>query len=136
MRIDFDDKAFAAILLLMRMKEKQEQEEIMCNAKQEKEAEINCLFYWILSRMHEQMDSARPAKLFARIRITGRLNRCNKVLLEHGKHNVYLPFYVEGKDFFDVVKDTLEIFDNIDYFCTRYFQTSDQECEFTVSMSI
>jgi hypothetical protein len=138
MKIDFDDKAFAAKLLLLRMKEKQEKEEKMRNSiqEEEKEAEKDCLFYWILSRMYAQMDSCIPAKRAASIRITGSLTRYNKVLLEHGKSDNYLPFYVAGKDFFDVVKDTIEIFDNMDHFNAVYFQTSDEACEINVFMSI
>jgi DNA/RNA endonuclease YhcR with UshA esterase domain len=136
MKIDFDDKTFAAKLLLMRMKEKQEKEEKMCNSMQEKEAEMDCLFYWILSRMYAKMDSFRPAKKTISIRITGSLTRYNKVLLEHGKSDDYVPFYVAGKDFFDVVKDTIEIFDNFDNFNAVYFQSSDETCEINVYMSI
>ena len=136
MKIDIDDKGFAANLLLLRMKEKQEKEIAMSNSHDKKDAEGDCLFYWILSQLYAKMDSTRPAKKSASIKVTGSLNQYDNVLLAHGKLDDYLPFYVEGKEFFDVIKDTIETFDEIYGFNATYFQTSSDTCEFTVSISI
>lgn len=135
MKIDFDDKACAAQLLFWRMKERLEMETKMCTLKQEKDAERKCLFYWILSRIYVQMESNVPTKSMIGIKITGRLRPFNKASLRH-EDNEYIPFYVDGRTLFDITKEMVDIFNDLDSYFAQFYSISEEECEFTVSMSI
>lgn len=134
------EKKLAADLLCMRAKEKVQGEENLKRVdipKLRATLEVDTLYYWILSRLYAKMESYRPARRVVTIIITGSIKGDNnKVLLRHGDSDEYLPYYVEGKEFFNVIKDTLQIYEENVRFNCDYFQSSDDSCEFWISFQV
>lgn len=137
MKLNINDKELMAKLLVECMKEKTEKEIRIKHAADDlelkKEAEGDCLYYWLLSRLYRASDSRIPARPHGRITVKGRMNRYNKILLTQGHEGEYLPSYVEGTAFFDVVEKTLEIFNGLDGFSANMFQKGEEFCEFGIS---
>lgn len=140
MKININDKELMARMLVERMKEKSEKEIRIKYAENDlelkKEAETDCLYYWLLSRLYVDAESRIPARPHAKIIVKGRMSQYNKVLLTQGTQGYeseYLPLYVEGTEFFDVVENTLKIFDGLDDLSANMIQKGESFCEFSVS---
>lgn len=136
MKSDFNDKEFAAKMLVMLMEEKNEKEIKMKESESKelrKSAEVDSLYYWILSRLYHDADSRIPARPHARISVKGKMSKFNKVWLTQGYQNEYLPRYVVGSEFFDVIEETLKIFDEMDDRYSTTYHRTDDIYEFTVS---
>lgn len=79
-----------------------------------KEQEVDELFYWIMSRLEWSMQGCCPAKKSHSVTvITSHWYADGSVLLEHGVVDNYLSKYVNGKEFYAVMKDVANIFNEI-----------------------
>lgn len=102
------------------------------NLELKKDAEKNRLYYWLLSRLYNSAANSIPARPHTKIRVKGNMNCYNKVLLTQGNGD-YLPYYVEGREFFEVINDVLKTFDSFERYSVFYQQVTDDCCEFSVA---
>ena len=139
MKININDKELMAKMFVTYLEEKAEKERHIYNSDDpelKKEAETDCLYYWLLNRLYADAESRIPVRPHAKIIVKGRMCQYNKVLLTQGTQGYeseYLPLYVEGTEFFDVVENTLKIFDGLDDFSANMIKRNDEFCEFSVS---
>ncbi|MCI8361769.1 MAG: hypothetical protein HFJ41_01200 [Clostridia bacterium] len=79
-----------------------------------KEKETDELFYWIMSRLEWHVQGCWPAKKYHDLIIyITRGDKDEKVLLNHGRVSGYMSQYVKGEIFDDVIKDIVNIFNEI-----------------------
>lgn len=79
-----------------------------------KEQEIDRLFYWIMSRLEWYVESCSPAQRFHAVTIKiSYLYDDGEVLLEHGRVSDYLSEYVKGVEFYSVMNEVANIFNEI-----------------------
>lgn len=104
------------------------------NLTLKKEVEVDRLFYWILNALLCRIDGSIPVRHHAMITIKSKLCGNDIILeaLENENVSEYLPYYVQGKDFLEVVKDTLKIFDNLQRYSILSSVITENSCEFTV----
>lgn len=140
MKININNKELMARLFVERMKEKSEKEiriKYADDLELKKDAEIDCLYYWLLSRLYVVADSRIPARPHGTITVKGQMTNFNKVLLTQGDkggyESNYLPLYVEGIKFFDVIEKTLKIFNSLEEFSASHIKIHDKACEFEIS---
>ena len=79
-----------------------------------KEQETDELFYWIMSRLEWSVQGCWPAKTSHRVAIKiSRWYDDGRVLLEHGRVSDYLSEYVKGEEFYAVMNDVANVFNQI-----------------------
>lgn len=79
-----------------------------------KEQETEELFYWIISRLEWSIRGCYPAREShsVTVKISHWYND-GSVLLEHGRVSDYLSEYVRGEEFYTVMNDVANIFNEI-----------------------
>lgn len=79
-----------------------------------KEQEIDRLFYWIMSRLEWYVESCSPAQRSHTVTIKiSYLYDDGDVLLEHCRVSDYLSEYVKGVEFYSVMNEVANIFNEI-----------------------
>lgn len=83
-------------------------------ARSPKEQETDELFYWIISRLEWSVQGCYPAKTSHSVTIkTSNCYDDGRVLIEHGRVANYLSEYVKGEEFYAVMEDVADIFNEI-----------------------
>lgn len=135
-----DKKKLAAELLCIQAEERIKGERCLSkqdSLEQRKKLEDDCLYYWILELLQARMRGCVPAQNKENIKVMGEFwEHTNKVFLSQGIEPQYIPRYVDGREFFNVIQNTLSIFDEMENYSAKYFQTSKDSCEFSVYMSV
>lgn len=134
MYFEINDKELFANLLCAQMEERCDKEDKIekCdNLDLKKEAESDRLFYWLLSTLYRSADSQIPAKRHTMITIKSQMLG-KDIMLNHKNFSQYLPTYVQGKDFLDVVKDTLKFLDRLDRYSVLASEITEDKCEFSI----
>ena len=79
-----------------------------------KEQETDELFYWIMSRLEWSVQGCWPAKTSHSVTVKiSRWYDDGRALLEHGKVSDYLSEYVKGEEFYAVMNDVANAFNEI-----------------------
>ena len=79
-----------------------------------KEQETDELFYWIMSRLEWCVQGCWPAKTSHSVKLKeGFVSNRNFVLLEHGKVSQYLSQYVTREEFYSVMQEVANVFNEI-----------------------
>ncbi len=100
-----------------------------------KQQETDQLFYWILSRLEWKMEGYFPAKNSISVTIREEGYCGNAILLKHGNVANYASTYVNGEEFYSVMKEVAEIFNEMSHFRATWIpHEEDEEAEMTVYM--
>lgn len=79
-----------------------------------KEKETDELFYWIMTRLEWGLEGSYPPQTSYSITIKEiYLDSNGRVLLEHGRVSEYLSEYVKKEEFYAVMEDVANIFNQI-----------------------
>lgn len=79
-----------------------------------KEQETDELFYWIMSRLEWSIQGCWPAKTSHNVTVEeGFVSNDNSVLLEHGRVSQYLSQYVTREEFYSVMQEVANVFNEI-----------------------
>ena len=107
-----------------------------------KEQERDELFFWLISRLEWSVQNCWPAKKFHNVTVKeGYCHDKNRVLLEHGKVSQYISQYVTRDEFYSVMQEVADIFNQIskredgeNHFYAVCFPT-DRNAELTVNLA-
>lgn len=108
-----------------------------------KEKETEELFYWIISRLEWSVQGCWPGQRGHTITVQAYIyNPDGGVLVEHGRVSKYLSQYVNNEEFFTVLNDIANIFNEIGKSKSKEYQFSaifsppgrNGICELTVHM--
>lgn len=107
-----------------------------------KEQEKDELFYWIIGRLEFSVQGCSPGKASHHITVKQvPFYDSNRVLLEHGRVSQYLSQYVTREEFYSVMQEVAETFNEIgkqekdgyDFYAVCI--TTDGKAELTVHMT-
>jgi len=114
MKININDKELMARLFVERMKEKSEKEiriKYADDLELKKDAEIDCLYYWLLSRLYVVADSRIPARPHGTITVKGPIKLQGKEVittdLRAGAALIVAALSAEGETTIKEVKHVL-----------------------------
>ena len=107
-----------------------------------KEQERDELFFWMLSRLEWSVQGCWPAKEIHNVTVKqGYCCDDNRVLLTHGKVSEYLSQYVTRDEFYSVMQEVADIFNEIGkqeengYAFYAVCFTSNRNAELTVNLT-
>lgn len=135
MKIDVDEKVLAAQILRSRLSINQEK------TKTPKELEIDRLFFWILGRIHYEIGKSDSEYYRVIIKVIGSSRDDETIILQHVDETKddlnmekYFSKYVKGREFYDIMLEVAEIFNELDNYYSGFFPKKEKAAEIIVDI--